>query len=203
MEYVCFSKAQKLYYILGVLLLLLSCNKKYMSREELQAYAADSSKRLYQWREAGDVRVEVLFRPASLLHARKAGNSPASKNKNSMYDSCYYFVVNISKSGQELEVFYVKAGIDFSAAMEELSFNMRDYLLIITEKRDTLYPIDVVYSRMYGSTGHSSFMLAFKKSEFASLSQFEFLIKELGLGAGSSSFTFMTSDLENVPEIKF
>jgi hypothetical protein len=197
-----FSSWNRFHLVLIILPVFFSCAKKHVSREELQAYVADSTHGLRKCRRQDDAMVEVLYRPSDLLQATNLKDTAAKPGK-AMYDSCYYFVVNLSKSDQELEVFYVNAGYDLAPTMERLAFGMQQYMYITTPAKDTIFPLDVVYPRMYGSSGRSSFMLAFKKNSFSSLDHFDFLIQDVGLEIGKSRFTYDMADIEKTPGIKF
>jgi hypothetical protein len=173
-----------------------------MSREQLQQYIADPAHGLVKKGTEGNVDMEVWFRPAQLLAAQQTAAGHTREETEENFRGHDYFILNISKAGQELEAYYSAAGASMDDKVRELGFDMGRHLYAVYGRNDTVPLTAYVYQRLYGATGSSSFMLVFKDPEAAKKNDVEICLRDFGLGLGLHKFLFSGNAMEEVPVLK-
>jgi len=178
--------------------------KAYVSEQELFAYLKDTDNGLMKEQKKDDVKFVVYYKPSDLLVAqdRNLKTEQTSSDVKTAYDNYYYFVVNISKNGQELEASLL-TDTEFAKAIQELAFGMREHISILTSEQDTVALAEYLFPRMYGSTGSTSFICAFEKKDIEKSKNFNLVFYHPQVVDTPVKFSFLTKDIKNTPRIKF
>lgn len=175
--------------------------KSYVSEKELFAYVKERDNGLMKEQKKDDVRFVVYYKPSDLLTAQDKHSNVIQQNKT-VYDNYYYFILNLSQSGQELEATLL-TNSDFGKAIQKLAFGMREHISIITSEQDTVALAEYMFPRMYGSTGSTSFICAFEKKDIEKSKNFDLVFYNPQIVESPVKFSFITKDIKNTPRIKF
>src|SRR5690349_5842912 len=92
--------------MLVLLSLMTACGPSYVSEAELREYVADPDKGLISRVESGSILLELVYRPKDLVKALELREIENSSERNKIIarvDTLEYFVLRLSRQGQEIE----------------------------------------------------------------------------------------------------
>lgn len=184
---------------------LISCRKKSLSHDELVKYIHHADNGLVKEEEVGEIKFKMTYRPTDLIVWQEVKGKELSdsliKAKRDNYNKYYYFILNISSAGQD--VLNASGSFQkFSDNLSALSFHMPEYTYAVADSKDTLYLADFYVPRFYGLSKSTEVLLAFERKGKAE-EEIVIRLNDFGIGAGTTRYRFKTSDLNNVPELKF
>ncbi len=196
----------KILIVLSCINLITSCQKSAVNEVELLAYARNSENGLYHHRVIQSVDVGVQYRPIDVIIAQELKSNPQLNSKvdslrKSLQDKLY-FTISLSKDGQEIENKYLFDHAVYTKVLQYLSFDMAENLQLSIDQ-NTLKPITYLYSRMFGSTGHSTVMVVFDINGLHKPDRFRLIFKDDQLGLGTQEYHFERTALENIPKLQF
>jgi hypothetical protein len=191
-------------FILLAMLTLMACReKKIVSEEELKAYVMDPENGLRQQKESNGIDVEVIYRPSELVLAQQLdGMTNAAERINTIknFDSLSYFVVKLSRKGQEVENVFVSDNEKFVRVINYLSSAIAQNIYIINDK-DTIPALDAVYARMFGAATSTSVMAVFDTDFRKRNGDLRFFLDDTELGLGQNEFAFTINDIKKAPTL--
>jgi hypothetical protein len=191
-------------FVLLAMLTLVACNeKKVVSEEELKAYVMDPENGLRQQKESNGIDVEVIYRPSELVLAQQLdGMTNAAERINTIknFDSLSYFVVKLSRKGQEVENVFVSDNEKFVRVINYLSSAIAQNIYIINDK-DTIPALDAVYARMFGAATSTSVMAVFDTDFRKRSDDLKFFLNDTELGLGQNEFAFTINDIKKAPTL--
>jgi|SRR6185312_1541105 len=178
--------------------------KSYVTEKELYAYVKNPDNGLMKEQTKDDVKFVVYYKPSDLLTAQDRNSKVTQPNSDikTAYNDYYYFVLNFSKDNQELEASLLTT-TDFSKAIQELSFGMKEHINIITNEQDTVELASYLFPRMFGSSGSTSFICAFEKEDIEKSKSFDLVFYHPMIVESPVRFNFANRDIKNTPGIKF
>lgn len=190
-------------FVLAIIVLSMSCEKKTISHYDLIQYLQDKEHGLDQTDSIGNVVYNVMYRSSDLMVWQDIGNQTI-RNKSSVdslrkeYSKYHYYLMNISVEKKDL---LNAAGQQyFSQLLQDVSFRMPDYVSSINANKDTLTLADYSSPRLYGLGNSTKILLAFEKK--GSESEYEEIMIK-GLSGGQLVFRFNTKDINEVPLLNF
>lgn len=190
--------------ILFLMLSLMACQeKKIVSEQELKDYVLDPENGLRKQREKNGVDLEVIYRPSELIMAQQLDgiNDKEERVKTiKSFDSLTYFVLKLSRKGQEIENAYVSDEAKFVQVINYLSSSIGSNIYLLHES-DTIHALDAVYTRMFGSATATSVMTVFDTDLEKKSGTVKFYLDDTGLGLGKNEFVFDISDIKKAPTI--
>lgn len=182
-----------------------SCSepKSVMTKEELISYINRSKNGLSAEQEVNGVKVNITYRPASLMVVQEIGeNEEANKNLidslTNKYSSSYYFFLKFSKNGKEL----IRQLGDFSRysdMVQVFSFKMGQFVNLTTPEKDTIMLSDYFFDQNYGMSDGNTILLCFDKSKLKNKNELNINVAECGLGIGNLRFSFSKEKLDKTP----
>jgi hypothetical protein len=193
--------------ILFILIFIIySCHKEFITETELKKYIQNNSYGVSKTDSINGVKIKVTYYPSDLLIANELHRIGEHKEIESLYkkygDYCYFILSIQSGSGEILNTKFGNMN-DYTAMVDLLSYEIKEYVFLINSLGDTVQVSDFVYPRMYNTTPNTSIMFAFKANEIFKSDWFVLNIKDFGLGLGNLQCEFYTKNLETVPHIKF
>lgn len=193
--------------VLSIILIAVSIagcgGRNVVSEKELKSYISDPENGLSKSVMKGDINVNVLYRPSELVVAQQiAGvtNAEEIKQAHKDFDSLSYFVLKLDRDGQEIENKLVSDPERFGRVISHLSSGIASDIYVVAD-RDTLYAIDAIYTRMFGSAAATSVMAIFDKSLKEKSGTLKFHLDDETLGIGNVDFEFLTSDIKKAPTL--
>jgi hypothetical protein len=195
----------KRFYQVLVVLSLWSCQKEFLTPEELNVFVSDDSNGCVSSVKAGATNVTVQYRPTDLLVHQEVGDNPAEPAKiaalREKYSPYYYFILSLSHNNKE--ALHQTGGAEYSELVQTLSFRMSEYVSMTTVSGDTIPVSDFMLNRTYGMSSTTDVLFVFSKEKAAGKEWIQFNLNEFGLGVGNQRFRFETRDLEGTPKVKF
>ncbi len=181
---------------------------KEMTVEELNKYITEPEHSLVKSVEQNGYTINVIFRPTDLLVNQEIDGREGLIGEDKLksirrkYASHYYFMLELSRNNREA---LMPDGDpeQYGGLLQNLSFRMHDYVMLLTSKKDTIYVADFVMDRTYGLNNSTNILFAFSKESAKDKEWVQFNLKEFGLGTGDQRFRFGLKDLEQVPSVKF
>lgn len=190
--------------LIATLVVLFGCGSKSLPERELLEFVVDPANELKRSVENGPIKIEVLYKPSDLVMARdlKEIADPMTREATlSSLDTLTYFVISLSSNGHEIENAYANDPRRFGAAVNYLSYGVLENLQIINEG-DTIAPLDVVYSRAFGSAGSSQLLAVFNANLKERSGLVDLQLNDKVFGTGLSRFKFDCDKLKEIPRLR-
>jgi hypothetical protein len=196
-------------YLLGICILLAftACNTSFDNQEDLDEYLSDTKHGYFYEKEINGVTYSLRYRPTDVLVKQEMGTA-TNKNKveelREKYRSYIYFILRISKGGEEILSSQSNNKNSFGSMVNQLSFDLDQKINLYTTENDTIKMLDFVYPRMYGMSKSTSVMMVFPRDEKEMRGDFlNFVIQDIGLGTGNVKFKIDIQALNNEPGLNF
>lgn len=187
-----------------LILTLFACNEqRVVTEQELKAYVLDPENGLRKQKEKNGVDIEVIYRPTELVLAQQLDGITDQQERRRTFenfDSLSYFVIKLSRKGQEIENAYVSDNDQFVRVINYLSSSIGANIYMVAEK-DTIRALDAVYARMFGSASATSVMAVFDKDIRYLNGQLKFYLDDTQLGLGQNVFEFDLNDIKKAPTL--
>lgn len=183
---------------------LVGCNEqRVVSEAELKSYILDPENGLIVAKSKNDAAIEVLYRPSVLVSALQIDGVTDKEERSKtikQFDSLTYFVVRLSRNGQEIENAFVSDPEKFTKVISYLSSTVAGNIYLTTPN-DTIYALDAVYTRMFGAATATSVMAVFDTDvkDLEGTVNLHFDDTELGLGL--NEFEFDANDIKKTPTL--
>jgi hypothetical protein len=175
-----------------------------MTESELKGYVSDKENGLQKSLQKNGYDIEVTYRPTELvLFQHLDGVEDASERETikKQIDTLSYFVVKLSRNGQEIEHYLSGNRHMLAKVVSYLSSGIGDDLMVAT-RRDKMHPLDVAYVRSYGATSGTSLLVVFRKPDMDTTDKLTFVLNDELIGIGSVAFDFQTKDLKRIPTLR-
>ncbi len=199
----------------GILLLLLfgiftSCsNKRFNSKEEMITYIKNPTNGYLQEKTVNNVSYSLLYKPTDLLVEQELTQVPDSVRKAKIsilrekYNKYMYFVLSMSRNGQELLNSSTGSRAEFGAMVNQLAFDMEDKVHLYTQQKDTLMLMDYIYPRTYGMTPNTTMLFVFPKDKkYLEKDELSFTIEDLGFYTGEVKFKVPINNIVTEPKLE-
>lgn len=192
--------------VIVVSTLLAGCSAKTMSKDELSSYLHDESNGLLKKIRSKDVLLELVYRPNDLIVAQEidemdytSGQIDSIKNR---YQEYVYFILKLSRNGQEITNSFASDPQQFNRAIEYLSFEIgRDFQLV--NETEKLAVEDFMHTRSFGASNANTVLLAFKSNLVSRSQDFSLLFEDTFFRTGMHQFDFEIDDLKSIPQLDF
>jgi hypothetical protein len=183
----------------------LGCSQQPITLEELKSYPLIEANGILKSHKKGEVQLAMYYKPKDLLIAQELridANRERLEELKAQYDSLDYFILKISKNGQEIENSYASNPEQFEKAVNYLSGSLGQKIVMIND-RDTIPVLDVVYVRSFGATKATQVMPVFKSNLSARSGTVRVLFNDDYLGTGLSQFDFEIRNIKKIPKLNF
>jgi hypothetical protein len=185
--------------ITGIAVLILgSCSGK-LTAEEAEKEITKQRYGLYKEDTTGAVFVKALYRPSELIYKQQDGGRLSALEKEKLKEDFrrnHYFIVSFSLRGNDLSGKMTGTSA-FSTLINNLAFEMNNYIYLVTDKKDTVYASAYHYPRMYGTTYSTSLTFAFPRNPEKETRWVDLIVKDFGIGLLPKTFRFLTDDINN------
>jgi hypothetical protein len=194
--------------VVGLLILLItSCNPTLVTEQQLIAYIQDEDNGLIKTKEQNGYKLTVYYKPTDFVINQYTENGVIEKPKldtlKKQFKNYAYFVLSLQKDKSNA-LYNMEQGYDaFSETLQTLAFRMDQYVQLTTSNSDTIPVADFIYPRLYGASPSTDILFVFNNTQFSKNDWVQFNVKEFGLGVGRKNFRFKTSDIQQIPTLKF
>lgn len=192
--------------LLLVCLVNYSCKPEYLDKQELNKFIQNKSNGLLQEKKVGGLGVTVTYKPTDLLIAQHLGNKVEGAEIDRLrahYGQYVYFMLDLDNDGRDVLYTPTAGSSGFSDKLQTFAFRMSDYVNMTTSASDTIPVADYAYNRTFGMSKSTSMMFVFNREQVKDKEWISFNLNESGIGSGDQRFRFKTSDINNVPKLKF
>ena len=194
----------------GVLILLfgvlISCsNKSFNTKEEMMTYLKNPDNGYFQEKTINNVYYSLLYKPTDLMVQQELGNSDTLdvSKLRAHYNKYMYFVLSMSRNGQELLNSSTGSRAEFGAMVNQLAFDMDKKVHLYTQQKDTLMLLDYIYPRTYGMTPNTTMLFVFPKDKkYLEKDELSFTIEDLGFYTGEVKFKVPINNIVSEPKLK-
>lgn len=191
--------------LLIVILTTIGCAPKALNQSDLHAYIRDSQNGLSSSKLSDQLEMRVSYRPTDLMVYQEIGNRQDSLLRSKLqgkYKPYMYFILDLSAGDKDLLYGLSANQSSFSKNLQTLSFQMGDFIQLISANQDTVSLADYVYDRNFGFRKSSSLLLAFLREDLEHATSFNVQIREFGFDTEIQNFFFSNEHLQNVPKLK-
>ena len=181
---------------------MVSCNGlDAVSSEELHAYVLNPKNGLMKSLSDGDIRVDLVYRPKDLVVEQEAdGDTGRREEAERNLDSLDYFILQVSRNGNEIENEHAGNPDKFSKIIGHLSSSIAADIYLLKERK--FYPESSILARGYGMSGATSVLLVFKTALSKQKDSFTIIFDDSFLGIGRKEFQFECDDIHDAPRLK-
>ncbi|TGE17544.1 hypothetical protein [Hymenobacter elongatus] len=180
--------------LVGLLLQLAGCTNE-LTTSELDHYLANPANGLTRKQEAGELTVEVTYRPAALVAPYHREDKLLDRHQSQ------YYLLSISRKGAEV-LDPARGFSAYSSLLQTLAFRPQEYMRLTTADGDTLVPSNSILERTYGMGASTRILVAFPASAGEKHPSVVFHLEEFGLQMGNLSFPFEHQDIVDIPPLK-
>lgn len=184
--------------------ILITCGREVTTESELKRYVSDKENGLQKSLKKNGYDIEVTYRPTELVlfqHLDGVQDAGERQTIRKQMDTLSYFVMKVSRNGQEIENYLSGNRDKLARVVSYLSSGVGDDLMLAT-RREKIHPLDVAYVRSYGATAGTSFLVVFRKPDLDSTDKLTFVLDDDVIGIGSVEFDFETKDLKRIPNLR-
>jgi hypothetical protein len=188
---------------LMLILVVNACTPESLSVEQLNTYLLDQKNGLIKRTVVNDVSIDLVYRPSDIVLSSHVGSNnvdsaslPVMRRR---YESYLYFVISLSKGGQNVLKPDV-SGAQYSELVNTLSFQM-DRFIFATTGSDTIRVEAFQLDRLHEIQGPTKVLVAFPRDQFNEQA-FDINLREFGLGTGAQRFRFQFDDIKTVPKLR-
>lgn len=190
--------------ILNMLLWLLPCLlgacRDTLSHEELLRYIQEPANGLTRKEEQGLLKASLTYRPSDLLVWQELGNRPAIsdslwRSTGERYGTYWYFILSLSQDGRDP----LAGGPALADNLQKLSFELDRYVYAVIDQSDTIFLSDYYAPRLFGISGATPVLLAFRKKE--RFEQLDIIFQ--GFDGAGMRFPFSRRDIDRIPRLRF
>ena len=188
-----------------MLLLTWACAPETISLDELKKYPMNPEHGLIQKVEKGNTVLEMYYKPKELIIAQELSAHPTDEERKSLartYDSLDYFVLRLSRNGQEIENGYASDPAQFTDVLSYLSYYIGPDIYMI-QQQDTVPILDAVYARTFGATDATNVMAVFKSKLTSHSGPTTIYFNDTRFGTGLNEFVFDSDRIKSIPTLKF
>lgn len=192
-----------LFLSISSVMLLTACDVHHaVSSDELKAYALNAENGLIKSITDSDVAMELVYRPKDLVLEQEAdGDLERWKEAAQKLDSLDYFVLRLSRNGEEIENTYAGNPDKFSQVISYLSASIAENIYLQKEKK--YYPESAILIRSYGMAGATSVLVVFKTCLYQQEGSFSVVFDDPLFGTGQNEFPFRCIDIKKTPRLRF
>lgn len=183
---------------------LISCSSS-LTRKDYVDYLQDEANGLMHVFEYNNVKWEWAYKPTALVfynHLERLKNQHERDSMLSNYADYAYFNLDLSYNGQEYLSYAPQSRANFGKTVEDLSFNVRDWLFLVNEQKDTIPLMDFNHARHYGMGKSNTILCTYSKEDIDNSKQLRLIIKDFGTGIGEISFKQDIDKLKDLPKLK-
>lgn len=181
-----------------------ACSNSHLTEQELKQYISNPENGLFNSKSTNGFDVTCVFRPIDQLILQELRSHTPRQRIDSLkllYHRDLHFVLSVSRQGQDLESLYAQKA-SFNDVTSYLSGGIADRIFVLTES-DTIAINGHVYSRMFGSTGKTSFLISVPAAFLSTSDRFSIVLDDSVLGIGTCELEFDSKDISKTPPIEF
>ena len=182
----------------------MSCQPSRLSQAEMQTWLRTPNNGCTKSKSIGPWEIQATYRPSNLvaLQSWKAESKLGTLAESYLdslrvdLDQFTYFNLQVSANGKEAEAFQATKA-SFSERVQLFSFQMKPYVSLIYDNKDTLDAIHYTYDRTFGMGGATNFLFVFDRNESSEAKKMQFYLRDIGLGFGAQKLSFELADIRN------
>lgn len=191
------------YFLIAVVMVsIYGCKKDFKSEKEYYQYANEIDNGLIKSDSSSGLKLSVMYKPWELMAkqdikgVKKISQEVVDSIKKN-YSQFYYFNLYIAGNEGDLRTQKFKN----LSSIDDISYNIKDMVEIITSNGDTLNAVDLAYARMYDATDNLKILFVFERQKCESAKSFDFNI--LTEYSKKSRLRFFTEDIKNIPSFSY
>jgi hypothetical protein len=196
--------AGRILFFLSALLVCSCTPNSYLPMDQLKSYPLDKENGLYQSTQVGEVLIEVIYRPKDLIIAQEVDLVTDDKQwvaQEKKLDSVDYFVLRLSRGGDEIENVYAGNEARYQQVVSYLSGRIGSDLSL--KRGDETIEIEgLAFAPTFGGSNASSILLIFKSHISKVERDFFVEFDDSQFGTGLNSFSFHANAVRNCPKLK-
>jgi hypothetical protein len=182
---------------------LFGCQSKYVDEKELKAYVMEPKHGLIKKVEKGGIALEMLYKPVDLIVMQELDDSQNPNERLSTiskYDSLDYFILTISRRGQEIENSFVNSS-QFVEVINYLGGGIsEDISLVIGDEINKV--LSVAYVGSFGMANKTQIMCVFNSFLLSKHGNASIHFDDSILGTGLNIFEFSIDQIKKTPRLK-
>ena len=186
-------------------MVLLSCSTPdYLSQKELHSYIQDESNGLSKTVQAGNITMEVNYRPNDFLiwqEVEEEEDTTQIKEALNRYHDYIYFIMQLSAGEKDALYGTTTNQMDFNDRLQTLSFRMNQHVNLTTSELDTIPVADAYYTRMFGLSKSNDILFVFNREKLGTDQWISFNTKDFGFKTGRKSFRYELEKINNAPRL--
>lgn len=192
--------------LLSVVFFCSTCLPERITEDEMIQYLKQPRNGLIKTFDQNDFKFSIVYHPGELMAYRESKLNGVSNKRirdslTSYYENYVYFLLTLSRDGQELLSSDVSDSRNFDKRINQLAFNMSNYIQLVTSNKDTVPLMTSQFSRVFGETGYNTVLLAFYSDKILKAKDFSVEMDDLGMGTGKVRFTFTNEDILRIPHL--
>jgi hypothetical protein len=175
-----------------------------VSMEELKSFVLEPGHGLNQSVTRNEIRLEVTYRPKDLVIVQDVGTENKTKwvETKAQLDSLDYFVLKISRQGEEVQNTLAGDQVKFNSAISYLSSGIENDIFMTMEEGEVVRMESSSFVPTFGISNGTTVLLVFKSYLDKRARDFSIIFRDSMFGTGSSEFRFAGSDITNVPSLQ-
>lgn len=186
--------------------ILTSCNSNQFDQyDDMKNFVMDESTGYTNTKTVNGVKFTLTYNPTDLMIKREIRDDSTANNIRRLrekYRRNLYFNLSISKNNQELLTDVIPRKQQYVEMVDQLLFNMKDKVHLISGEKDTIPMTDYIYPRMYGMAQSTTILIVYPRDEkLLKGNEFDFIVDDIGLETGDIKIRMNTKIIKNEPSL--
>jgi hypothetical protein len=185
--------------------LICSCEPhSYLPMDQLKSYPLNKENGLYQSAQVGAILIEVIYRPKDLIIAQEVdviNDDTQWVAQERRLDSVDYFVLRLSRSGDEIENMYAGREARYQQVISYLSGGIGSDLSL-KRGNETIEIEGLAFAPTFGGSNASSVLMIFKSYLSKVERDFSVEFNDSQFGTGLNSFRFKAKAIGSCPKLR-
>ncbi|HEX8269341.1 MAG TPA: hypothetical protein VF581_05575 [Flavobacterium sp.] len=171
----------------------------------MKNFVMDESTGYTNTKTVNGVKFTLTYNPTDLMIKREIRDDSTANNIRRLrekYRRNLYFNLSISKNNQELLTDVIPRKQQYVEMVDQLLFNMKDKVHLISGEKDTIPMTDYIYPRMYGMAQSTTILIVYPRDEkLLKGNEFDFIVDDIGLETGDIKIRMNTKIIKNEPSL--
>ena len=196
--------------IIASMVLILGCNSSFKSERAFLKWINNPESGFVKKTSANGFSLQMKYMPPEYLAIIEMSKEEAEMEINILtkqFEDSRTFLLTVEHdiSGIDVTNYGVNNMPEFKERMNELNFQIKDYLFLRTEEGKKIRPVLTTFENLYEIGGKKSFYVVFPKEQEIKMAteNLDIVFEDPFFDTGINHFMFKTEKIDNLPPLQF
>lgn len=189
--------------VLTLIMVTCSTERTPLSESELMAYVMNPGNGTIVSQERDGITFDMIYRPKDMVIASQVDDDPDRwKEEERRLDSLDYFVLRISRDGEEIQNSFAGNEAKFNSAISWLGGRIANDLYLVTDRKEHIPPDQTVFVPSFGMAKATSVLIVFRSALSQRKGKHSIVLRDSEFGTGMYEFSFDSENIRSIPRLQ-